>query len=1212
MARNSAFPRRSRQVPFLRQRRKIDGLARFWTVPTNFLQPKNFPIADTFVGRDGTALNPARWYTVAGTAVIASNTASFATDSGSGSEEYVGINPSLLSGQNGRWDIRVDMTIVDTASVNIIALNAVLGISGYTFLVFTDGSNFQLTGPADGGATGTTRALVANDILHHRIVRDSITGRLDWYYWVNNVAEPSTPEVSAFDTSQGVADEIWLGRIQQDGMATRYDNFSVTTPTGAFPAPIVMAATVPAPTTTGVTAGVTLSVSVPAPTVTGGSNTTPAAIARTVVTPAPTTTGGIAGSIVPRTIGLGWYDATTLAPKTSGSVILDSTGTGQSFTGDGSTLESVSWHIVQFNGNLQSGTLAVKIYAHTGTFGSLGKATGSALATSDSINAASALRTVNPNSNYATPTPFGFSGANRIVLTNGTRYVAILIPTSLVGDDVVQPTTLVASPGNSQTGVPPTNSAGVDDFPLIITGSDAAHAATLVPAPTASGGSNATPAAIALTVVTPAPTASGGSSPDGTATPTAIALTAVTSAPTTTGGSNTTPAAITLTVVTSAPTITGSANTTPTAITRTVVTTTPTASGNSNASPTAIALTAIVYDYVGYPVVSTAASASGNTAASITPLTVSGAAAGDLLLVSVGSGTISAPVGYTKLWEQLAVVGLPFTIWGRIADGTSADAFYSNTQNQAVYLMWRVTHHGVVTLASDIKVSTSAVTATNVFDPPSLDAGASDQWLWVAAAFYGSSSGGLFSTTPPSGYSGALRGNSGGSGIASNNIWAWKQSETQTEDPGTFSASTASANVVSGVAVTLAIKPISHAIASGSSNTTPAAVALTVVLSAPTITGTAVTTPTAITLTVVTSAPTASGDARAPPAAIALAATTPAPTATGGTGGTAFPTAIALTTVLGTATATGNATASPASISLSTTTTTPTGTGQANTTATAIALTAVTSAPTASGSSNTTPAAIALTTTLGTATATGEGVANPTAIALTVTTTTPTVTGTAVVFPTAIALTVVTPAPQATGSSAGAAAPAAIMLTVVTTTPTASGNASTTPAAITLAAVTEAPTVTTSTNGTAFPTTIALTTTVTTPTASGQGVASPATIARTVVLSAPTATGGTDAAASPTAITVAATVTTPTGTGTANTTPAAIALTVTAPAPQATGASAGTAAPATIMLTAVVGAVVTSGGGTATPPTTGLAAATDAPNATGTVVYFPYWGARVG
>jgi len=90
---------------------------------------------------------------------------------------------------------------------------------------------------------------------------------------------------------------------------------------------------------------------------------------------------------------------------------------GQSFTGNGDNINSAYFFLGK--NNSPTGNIYAKIYAHSGTFGTSSVPTGSALATSDAV-AASSLE-----SSLAL-TKFTFSGAERIKLTDGTKYVLVL------------------------------------------------------------------------------------------------------------------------------------------------------------------------------------------------------------------------------------------------------------------------------------------------------------------------------------------------------------------------------------------------------------------------------------------------------------------------------------------------------------------------------------------------------------------------------------------------------------------------------------------------------------------------------------------------------------------------------------------------------------------------------------------------------------------
>jgi hypothetical protein len=89
-------------------------------------------------------------------------------------------------------------------------------------------------------------------------------------------------------------------------------------------------------------------------------------------------------------------------------------GAGQSFTGDGNIINSCKFYLSKYGS--PTGNAVAKIYAHSGTFGVNGIPTGAALATSDNFDVstlATSLQLI----------AFTFSGANKITLTNGTKYV---------------------------------------------------------------------------------------------------------------------------------------------------------------------------------------------------------------------------------------------------------------------------------------------------------------------------------------------------------------------------------------------------------------------------------------------------------------------------------------------------------------------------------------------------------------------------------------------------------------------------------------------------------------------------------------------------------------------------------------------------------------------------------------------------------------------
>ena len=127
------------------------------------------------------------------------------------------------------------------------------------------------------------------------------------------------------------------------------------------------------------------------------------------------------------------------------SVIVVSAGefsaVGQSFTGDGNVLDSAKFYLSK-NGT-PTGNAYVKIYAetHSTAFGTDSLPTGAVLATSDAFD----VSTLTSSLQLST---FTFSGAEKIRLTNGVKYVVVFEYTAgnpyadniSVGEDGSSPT----------------------------------------------------------------------------------------------------------------------------------------------------------------------------------------------------------------------------------------------------------------------------------------------------------------------------------------------------------------------------------------------------------------------------------------------------------------------------------------------------------------------------------------------------------------------------------------------------------------------------------------------------------------------------------------------------------------------------------------------------------------------------------------------------
>jgi hypothetical protein len=98
------------------------------------------------------------------------------------------------------------------------------------------------------------------------------------------------------------------------------------------------------------------------------------------------------------------------------SEIYDYRAYGQSFTGDGGVLNSAKFYLKKYGS--PTGTVFAAIYAHTGTFGTNSKPMGVPLAVSDNVN----VSTLSTSFGLVS---FTFSGANKITLTAGTKYVVV-------------------------------------------------------------------------------------------------------------------------------------------------------------------------------------------------------------------------------------------------------------------------------------------------------------------------------------------------------------------------------------------------------------------------------------------------------------------------------------------------------------------------------------------------------------------------------------------------------------------------------------------------------------------------------------------------------------------------------------------------------------------------------------------------------------------
>ena len=101
---------------------------------------------------------------------------------------------------------------------------------------------------------------------------------------------------------------------------------------------------------------------------------------------------------------------------------------GQSVTGDGKQLDSVEFYVRKINS--AAGNVYAKVYVHSGTFGTDSLPTGSPLAVSDALDASTFGTSLGIQR-------FNFTGTNRIILDNGTKYVVTIESDELTGSEQV-------------------------------------------------------------------------------------------------------------------------------------------------------------------------------------------------------------------------------------------------------------------------------------------------------------------------------------------------------------------------------------------------------------------------------------------------------------------------------------------------------------------------------------------------------------------------------------------------------------------------------------------------------------------------------------------------------------------------------------------------------------------------------------------------------
>lgn len=101
--------------------------------------------------------------------------------------------------------------------------------------------------------------------------------------------------------------------------------------------------------------------------------------------------------------------------------------TGQSFTGNGESIVEAKFYMYKASG--ATGNCTAKIYAHSGTFGSTGVPTGTALATSDNVD----ISTLSTSPTFALQS---FIFSTPYLTVNGTKYFVVLDSSGLTANTI--------------------------------------------------------------------------------------------------------------------------------------------------------------------------------------------------------------------------------------------------------------------------------------------------------------------------------------------------------------------------------------------------------------------------------------------------------------------------------------------------------------------------------------------------------------------------------------------------------------------------------------------------------------------------------------------------------------------------------------------------------------------------------------------------------
>ncbi len=226
--------------------------------------------------------------------------------------------------------------------------------------------------------------------------------------------------------------------------------------------------------------------------------------------------------------------------------------------------------------------------------------------------------------------------------------------------------------------------------------------------------------------------------------------------------------------------------------------------------------------------VSTTSNTNGTSLAGGVSLNMpSGIEAGNLLLLFASNdntgGTNMAVSGWTPLFNQQYTGNVvSFGAWAKIAAGSDTATLTGASQDYAATVI-RVVGHGVTDVSTDIQVGTPATTSTANPNPPSLDAGYSEKWLWIEG-FGADDDDGAAGTYVSTNYTAITSVESAQSASSTMIGLGYRQYEAQTEDPGTMAMDAAEEALANLIAIPpfyqqILLAPSANIAASGENTT---------------------------------------------------------------------------------------------------------------------------------------------------------------------------------------------------------------------------------------------------------------------------------------------------------------------------------------------------------------------------------------------------------